>query len=124
MRKLEQRGVAREAAREAVLELGEAGWQSDARYAQEFASAHAARGDGPLKIRAALQARGVGEGEIQAALAGLEVDWLAQARQVRAKRFGVALPVDPADQARQLRFLQTRGFPPALARQAVRSNDF
>ncbi|MEW6728706.1 MAG: regulatory protein RecX [Pseudomonadota bacterium] len=124
VRKLEQRGMAREAARAAVLELGEAGWQSDARYAQEFASAHAARGDGPLKIRAALQARGVGEREVGEALAGLEVDWLAQARQARAKRFGFPLPVDPADQARQLRFLQTRGFPPAIARQAVRSTDF
>ncbi|MDM7323285.1 MAG: regulatory protein RecX [Gammaproteobacteria bacterium] len=123
VRKLEQRGLARDKAREVVAELREAGWQSDVRYASEFASAHAARGDGPLKIRAALQARGVGEREIGEALASLEVDWLAQARQVRAKRFGVTLPSAPADQARQLRFLQTRGFPPAIARQAVGSTD-
>lgn len=123
VRKLEQRGIARDEAREAVAEMRAAGWQSDARYASEFASAHAARGDGPLKIRAALQARGVGEGEVEAALAGLEVDWLARARQARAKRFGASLPSAPADQARQMRFLQTRGFPSSIARRAVRSAD-
>jgi len=124
VRKLEQRGIARDQACAAVAELREAGWQSDARYASEFVSAHAARGDGPLKIRAALQARGVRNGEVEEALAGLEIDWLACARQVRAKRFGAALPTTPADQARQMRFLLTRGFSSSIARQAVRSTDF
>ncbi|MEF3193333.1 MAG: recombination regulator RecX [Halothiobacillaceae bacterium] len=123
VRRLTQRGIALDVAREAVAELREAGWQSDARYAFEFASAHAARGDGPLKIRAALQARGVREGELEEALADLKVDWLARARQVRAKRFGATLPSAPADQARQIRFLQMRGFPSSIARQAVRSDD-
>ncbi|MGK0673688.1 MAG: regulatory protein RecX [Halothiobacillaceae bacterium] len=123
VRKLERRGLARTDARKVVAEMREAGWQSDARYAFEFAFAHAARGDGPLKIRAALLARGVGEGELEKALASLEVDWLERARQVRAKRFGATRPSDLADQARQIRFLQTRGFPSSIARQAVRSAD-
>ncbi|MGE4359925.1 MAG: regulatory protein RecX [Lysobacteraceae bacterium] len=124
VRKLQQRGIARDAAREAVTELHEAGWQSDARYASEFASAHAAHGDGPLKIRAALQARGVREDEVEEALAGVEVDWLAQARHARAKRFGATLPTLPAEQARQMRFLLARGFSSSVARRAVRCNDF
>lgn len=122
-RKLEQRGVDRAGAREAIVELAEQGWQSDERFAGQFAADHAARGDGPLKIRAALQARGVKDGAVAQALEALEVDWLGQARHVRRKRFGDELPATADAQARQIRFLMTRGFSASVARTAVRSND-
>lgn len=122
-RKLEQRGVERNEAREAIAEMAEQGWQSDERFAEQFAADHAARGDGPLKIRAALQARGVKEGAIVQALEALEVNWLAQARQVRRKRFGDDLPSAADAQAKQIRFLMTRGFSASVARTAVRSHD-
>ncbi|MEW6445013.1 MAG: regulatory protein RecX [Pseudomonadota bacterium] len=123
-RKLQQRGVSRDEAREAIAEMAEQGWQSDERFAAQFAADHAARGDGPLKIRAALQARGVNDGVLTQALDALGADWLALACKVRCKRFGADLPGTAEDRARQIRFLMTRGFSTSVARTAVRSTDF
>jgi len=122
-RKLQQRGVSREQAHEAIAELAEQGWQSDARFAEQFARDHAARGDGPMKIRAAMQSRGVQEAAVASAMQALDVDWTACAREARRKRFGTDVPQDAAGQARQQRFLMTRGFAASDARMAVRSND-
>jgi len=122
-RKLQQRGVSREQAHEAIAELAEQGWQSDARFAEQFARDHAARGDGPMKIRAAMQSRGVQDAAISAAMRELDVDWLACAREARRKRFGADVPQDAAEQARQQRFLMTRGFAASDARMALRSNE-
>ena len=38
------------------------------------------------------------------------IDWLKLAIEARSKKYGDALPTDPKDKARQLRFLQYRGF--------------
>ncbi len=122
-RKLQQRGVSREQAVETIAELAEQGWQSDTRFAEQFARDHAARGDGLLKIRAALQSRGVPEQLIAEALKTLDVDWLLSACVARSKRFGTDIPTDGAEQARQQRFLMTRGFSASDARTAVRTND-
>ncbi|MEW5838241.1 MAG: regulatory protein RecX [Pseudomonadota bacterium] len=121
-RKLQQRGVAREQAAETIAELSAQGWQSDARFAEQFAQDHAARGDGPLKIRAALQARGVAETVIAETLRELGVDWLASACTARRKRFGDELPCGAAEQMRQQRFLLARGFTSQHARAALRAN--
>jgi regulatory protein len=123
-RKLQQRGVSREQAQEALAALNEQGWQSDTRFAEQFARDHAARGDGPLKIRAALQQRGVKAALIDEALRALEVDWLAAACAARGKRFGDELPQNAADSMRQQRFLMTRGFNASDARAAVRTRHF
>lgn len=39
-----------------------------------------------------------------------EVDWLAQAVEARVRKYGDTIPTDPKEKARQLRFLQYRGF--------------
>ena len=39
-----------------------------------------------------------------------EVDWLAQAVAARVRKYGDAIPTEPKEKARQLRFLQYRGF--------------
>lgn len=39
-----------------------------------------------------------------------EVDWLTLAVETRVKKFGSAIPTTPKEKARQLRFLQYRGF--------------
>lgn len=40
----------------------------------------------------------------------IEVDWLTHAIEVRVKKYGNTIPTDPKEKARQLRFLQYRGF--------------
>lgn len=39
-----------------------------------------------------------------------EVDWLQQAVEARVRKYGDSIPTDPKEKARQLRFLQYRGF--------------
>jgi regulatory protein len=116
--KLARKGAASAAIEDALDALQARGLQSDARFAESFVQARYQRGDGPLKIEAALRARGLGEAGIRPWLDGAGLDWNAAARAARRKRFGAAPPADPAGRAQQMRFLQQRGFTPAHIRAA------
>ena len=99
------------------------GLLSEQRFIDSFLASYTRRGHGPLWLRAELQRRGIASAEIAAALASQEiagqpVDWSAQARAVREKRFGPDQPADYKDRARQSRFLQYRGFSTEQVRQA------
>jgi regulatory protein len=59
-------------------------------------------------VRAALRERGVAEELVDSALQGL--DWAAAALEARVKKFGPVIPAEFADRAKQMRFLQYRGF--------------
>jgi regulatory protein len=72
-------------------------------------SYQAARGQGPVRIAAALRQRGLDDALIDAALAR-EDDWTARARKARRAKFGARAPDTWAEKARQARFLQYRGF--------------
>ncbi|MFZ5722623.1 MAG: regulatory protein RecX [Pseudomonadota bacterium] len=95
-------------------QLEHEGLLSDARYLESVIHSHVRRGYGPLRIRAALGSKGV---EHDMGTAG-PVDWLAQAREARRRKFGDVLPVDAAERARQMQFLLRRGFSSAICRQA------
>jgi regulatory protein len=92
-----------------ITELVAEGILNEARYAQNFATWHAARGQGPLRIAAQLKQQGVAPDLIEGALAGPH-DWAALASKVRRGRFGSQPPRGWPEQARQARFLQYRGF--------------
>ncbi|MGA2023143.1 MAG: regulatory protein RecX [Steroidobacteraceae bacterium] len=96
-------------ARVVLDQLVERGYVDDERYAQQFVAHHAERGQGPLRIRRELAQRGVGAEVIEAALEG-GADWGQCARELRIRRFGLALPQHWPEKARQARFLQYRGF--------------
>jgi regulatory protein len=118
-RKLAARGFAPEVVAAVLADLEESGALKDARFAESFVRARAARGQGPERIRAELRERGVADARAEEALAAADVDWLATARAVRAKRFGAEPPRDYAERARQARFLQYRGFDGAQIRAAL-----
>ena len=81
----------------------------DGRFLENFVRAHAARGQGPARIRQELMARGFGESQIAEALAG-GPDFAALCREVRRRRFGAKAPGSWAEKGKQARFLQYRGF--------------
>jgi len=94
----------------AVIEwCEEHGFIDDRRFAGFFVRSRIDRGQGVLRIRQELQQRGVASELIESALQDTEVDWFALAREVRARRFR-QYPQDQKEKARQLRFLQGRGF--------------
>ncbi|MED5388815.1 MAG: regulatory protein RecX [Pseudomonadota bacterium] len=88
----------------------EHGFIDDRRFAGFFVRSRIERGQGALRIRQELQLKGVESDLIAQALADVEVDWFALARDVRARRFREYPGKDQKEKARQLRFLQQRGF--------------
>jgi len=84
------------------------GWLSDARAATQLL--HAKRGRfGTQRIAQELRRKGIAEELIGDALPGLKESELDAARNVWRKKFG-ALPQNVGEKARQVRFLQSRGF--------------
>jgi regulatory protein len=122
-RKLAARGFAAEAVTAALDELMRTGALAEARFTESYVRTRAARGKGPVRIRAELALRGVEAEAGAAALGSAEQDWHALAREVRAKRFGAAPPKDYKERVRQARFLQYRGFDAAQIRSALDGAD-
>jgi regulatory protein len=108
--KLAKRDHDREQISSVLYELIDEGLLSQTRYADAMVASRAARGVGPVRIRAELAAVQIDDAEIERALAETETDWKALAEAVRAKRFGVEQPEDFPAKAKQMRFLQRRGF--------------
>lgn len=73
---------------------------------------------GSARIRQDLQSKGVSSDLISEALAGLHVSEAARAQVVWQKKFG-SLAQSPADRAKQMRFLMTRGFSAGIASQII-----
>lgn len=84
------------------------GWLSDARAATQVLHAKRSR-FGTQRIAQELRQKGIAEELIGDVLPGLKEGELEAARSVWQKKFG-ALPQDTNEKARQVRFLQSRGF--------------
>jgi regulatory protein len=108
-RRLYAKGFEAETVAAVVDALGRDGTLNDDRYARNYVIYHAGRGQGPLRIAAELRSRGLPEGLIETALAN-GPDWEALAARVCRTHFGVQPPTGRAEQGRQARFLQYRGF--------------
>ena len=108
--KLARHGAGADEVEAALQQLAAGGLQRDARFAEHFVRAKVNKGQGPLKIRHALQGRGVGPDLITEYLDAARIDWLAEARRVRTGKFGAPPPLEHANKAKQARFLQGRGF--------------
>ena len=123
VRKLTGKGFARDAAEEAVERLADDGLQSDARFAESFVQSRINQGKGPVRIRLDLAQRGLSDATIDVALEDAGADWYQLAREIRRKKFGSARPADFKEKARQMRFLQYRGFEQDHVQAAVRGDD-
>jgi regulatory protein len=120
--KLTRFGFDPDVADDAVARLVEDGLQSDARFAEAFVRSRINQGKGPARIRADLRERGLGSSAIDLALEDADEDWYALARDVRLKKFGPDTPSEFRDKAKQMRFLQSRGFEPDQIQAAVSAN--
>ena len=108
--KLSARGFDADPVASLLHRLSAEGLLSDARFAESFVRARRDKGYGPVRIRGELRERGVDSETIEACLDQSDVAWLRLVASVRAKRFGLDLPDDFRERARQTRFLQQRGF--------------
>jgi regulatory protein len=110
IRKLADKGYDRSAAEQAVNKLTEDGLQSDQRFAEAFVQSRINQGKGPVRIRLDLGQRGVGDAAIELAIEDASANWFKLARDVRQRKFGTGKPSDFKAKAKQMRFLQYRGF--------------
>lgn len=96
-----------------LARLQASGLQDDDRFAEMLVRYRASRGQGPIKIRAELKAKGVAQVVVSDVLSRSTFDWSEVASSVIAKKYGEPgeMPLTPKERARRQRFLQSRGFP-------------
>jgi len=123
LNKLTKSGFDADIAEEAVARLVEDGLQSEQRFAEAFVRSRINQGKGPAKICADLRAKRVDDSVIAAALQDAAQDWFELAREVHAKKFGAGRARDFKEKARQMRFLQSRGFDQEHIQAAVSADD-
>ncbi len=95
-------------------------WLSDRRFAESWVADHRAKA-GSVKLAYELRQRGVRDDVIEAVLGDNRDSETERARAVWEKKFG-APPVDAAGKARQMRFLQSRGFTPEAIRRVIKGD--
>ena len=91
-----------------VDELSANNYQSDQRVAEMTVRSQVRRGKGPNRIKLALRAKQLDKALVQEDIA--EIDWYEQAYQLKVKKYGTEVSKDPKIKAKQIRFLQYRGF--------------
>ena len=104
---------------EALLDWLEAGkFLSQSRFSESLVHRRTTR-FGNSRILSELQSHGIDGEALQDIKAGLGQDETARAREVWRKRFGQP-PVDATERAKQMRFLQQRGFSSSAIQAAMR----
>ena len=104
-----------------LAELTGNNYQSDERMAGMLVRANMRKGRGPARIQQELKKHHI---DVELAEDDLDdVNWLHQAMLLRMGKFGEALPTDQKEKARQVRFLQYRGFDLAICLKAIHQND-
>ncbi|MEB3766508.1 regulatory protein RecX [Acinetobacter sp. MD2] len=91
-----------------VDELEQQHYQSDERMAKMVLSSQVRQGKGPRRITQALQKKAIDQEYIETELD--EIDWLSQAYQLKVKKFGALVSRDQKEIAKQIRYLQYRGY--------------
>ena len=102
--KLQLKGYDDEIIDSAITQLAEQNYQSDERFSEDFILMRFNQGKGPVKIASELKLRGITSFNLS------NFDWFKSAREIRKKKFGDTVSSDFKDQAKQKRFLQSRGF--------------
>lgn len=91
-----------------VEQLTEYGYQSDQRVAEQTLRSQRFQGKGPQRIKQKLLQKSVNSSYIEEQLQ--EIDWTAEAYQLKVRKFGTDIEKDAKKRAKQIRFLQYRGY--------------
>ena len=121
--KLNSRGFNAELISQVLEELQTEGLLSDSRFTEAFITYRTNRGYGPVRIKQELRERGIADEIMEQCFEALEVDWMEQLKIVKEKKYGEDMPTDYKEQARQSRFLQSRGFSSGQIHSLFRSTE-
>ena len=109
---------------EVILALEQEGLQSDTRFAKMYARARFDKGLGPIRVSGELNERGIASELIDECLDEYEELWLDAMARVRQARFSASRPATFSEQAKQMRFLQYRGFSTGQIKQLFKTSAF
>lgn len=109
-KKLKLKGYQASDIESVVADLAASGLQCDQRFAENFVHWRRQRGYGPICIILELQARGIADETIAEVVQIADNAWLTEVRDVWRKHFKGRLPATLQEKAKQMRFLQHRGF--------------
>ena len=100
-------------------------WQSDERFIEQSVRSLTEKGQGPMKIRQKLQRASSRSDLISAYLDWDTSDWIDLARGVLEKKYGnCEKPKQRNEQAKRMRFLQSRGFGSDVIWQAFKNSSY
>ena len=116
-RKLGQTGFDSQSIVALLDEFENKNWLSDRRFAESYVADHRARA-GSVKLAYDLRQRGVSDTITEDVLSKNRDSELERAREVWRKKFGLP-PADTLEKARQMRFMQNRGFALELVRRVI-----
>ncbi len=121
-RKLRAKGYAPAGVDEVTAALAREGLLSDKRFTETYVLGRMRRGWGPLRIKAELGERGVDGELVETYIDVNDGQWRDIVRAARSRRFGDRPPEGFQDRARQMRFLQSRGFTADQIKHALASS--
>lgn len=93
----------------AVARLQSLGYLCDDRFTLSYIRYGIGQGKGPAWLRMQLKQKGIDEPKIEAQLDALEIDWFQQALELLQRKFSHRA-TEPAQKARQFRYLASRGY--------------
>lgn len=108
--KLGRNFSAEELVDEVISSLIELGLQSDERFTQAFVAMRQRQGKGSAVIKMELREKGVTTDLVSCFVDETDTLWCELARKAWAKKFRGVVPQDSRERAKQMRFLQARGF--------------
>lgn len=106
--KLLELGAVAEELEVLLADLAENNYQSDERMAGMVMRSQIRQGRGPQRIKMALKKHDIDQDFITDDLH--DVDWFEEALQLKIKKFGAEVAKEPKEKAKQVRFLQYRGY--------------
>lgn len=93
-----------------IERLLESQYLDDSRTIYSFFRSYLNKSYGPLRIRQELRLKGFPSEIIERVLEETDTDWYALCQDLKEKKFGAAKPKDFKERAKQIRYLQYRGF--------------
>lgn len=108
--KLKLKGYALADIHPVIEECLQKGYLNEKRFTENYINWRRRKGYGPLRISQELQARGIPDDMIAELLQITDNAWFIEARQVWQKRFRGQVEKDFRKRAKQMHFLQYRGF--------------
>ncbi len=121
IKKLAIAGFDADISADVVLVLRDDGLQNDGRFCQSFVQSRISQGKGPSRIRQELKEKGIRSAVVGDSIAAAEQDWFRLAAHIRQRKFGADIPAEFKEKARQMRFLQYRGFEQDHIQSAMRA---